>query len=428
MPDPSSLTSLKPKFRRDVLWNMGSLGVLGLTGIVINAVVIAWRGSETLGVFNQVFAAYIILSQMSVGGVHASVLRHVALHQTDRRRCAQITTAGLLLVTVLSLLVSALALASRDALGRLLDSPDVATGLAYAVPGLVFFSLNKVLRSALNGLRAMRAVAVFEAGRYGLLLASVLLILSLDWPSSRLPAALTLAEGVLFVAMIGYVATRQFRLQLGPEPMTRLVEHLSFGFRGGLAGILSAMNTRVDVLLLGGFCDDATVGLYSFAAILAEGLGQIPSVVRRNLDPILGACFARDERERIRAMAQQIRRVFYPIMGAIGVAVVLGYPLMATLLASDLSVPVSWAVFAILVAGIVASSGYRPFFGILLQAGRPGTHTLFIACMVASNIVLNLVFISLLSVHGAAAATALVFVLEAVCMVLLARRLLGVRL
>ena len=53
-----------------------------------------------------------------------------------------------------------------------------------------------------------------------------------------------------------------------------------------MSGILTEVNTRVDILVLGYFHGDTLVGVYSFAAILAEGFSQLPMVVRRSIDPL----------------------------------------------------------------------------------------------------------------------------------------------
>ena len=58
----------KDKFSRDVIWNIASLGVAGVFGVAINIVIGLVYGSAALGVFNQVFALYLLLSQFVLFG------------------------------------------------------------------------------------------------------------------------------------------------------------------------------------------------------------------------------------------------------------------------------------------------------------------------------------------------------------------------
>jgi O-antigen/teichoic acid export membrane protein len=418
----------RSQFNQDVLWNVASLGVLALGGVGINLVVTRFRGNEALGVFNQVYAIYIVLSQVGVGGLQFSVLKHVSHNQDDVPACADITIAALILVAVIAGLICAAMYLLADVVGALLDSTGVEQGLLVAIPGLFFFALNKVLINALNGLRHMKAYAAFRSLRFVLIPVSILVIIGLQLPASYLLLSLTASELLLFVGLIYYAHVRLFPLKVTSNLRRWFLEHISFGSRGMLSGILLELNTRVDVLMLGYFSTDAIVGVYSFAATLAEGFAQIPLAVRWNVDPILGRHFAGSETGEIGKMSHKIRRTLYPIMGVMGVAALLFYPTFLSLWVADGETATSWAVFATIMVGVLINSGYRPFSGIMLQGGRPGAYTLFIVGLVVGDAMLNLVFIPMLGIYGAAIVTGLTYILEAVLLVICARKLFGVHL
>ncbi len=414
------------KFRVDVLWNIASLGVLGVSGIVLNVLIAGTVGAEALGVFNQVFAVYIFLSQLSVGGVHLSVMKHVSHHPRDRDTCAAITVSALVLCTFLATLFALLTWLASDWLGHLFDSPGVAVGLVLVSPGLIFFALNKVLLNGINGASAMRAYAVFQALRFVLILLGVSTIIASDLPGTYLAASLSVAELVLFPCLVLFTHLRLWSLWPSWTRRHWLQAHFSFGARGLLSGALNEINTRVDILMLGYFTSDAAVGIYSVAAIMAEGFSQLSIVLRRNVDPILGECFASGNLRRIEAEARKLRRWFWPAMLTLGGLAALLYPVAMGLLAGgDFSS--SNHLFAILMLGVVLNASYRPFLGILLQSGHPGRHTLLVASLVLVNIVGNGLLIPWWGVTGAALATASVLVLEAVLIRLGARRFCGVR-
>ena len=69
---------ISKKFTSDLIWNFFSLGILACSGIIINIFIARYYGSSYLGVFNQVFAIYILLSQFAIGGVHFSTLKHIS--------------------------------------------------------------------------------------------------------------------------------------------------------------------------------------------------------------------------------------------------------------------------------------------------------------------------------------------------------------
>jgi O-antigen/teichoic acid export membrane protein len=418
----------RSQFNQDVLWNIGSLGILALGGVGINLVVTRFRGNEALGVFNQVYAIYIVLSQVGVGGLQFSVLKHVSHNQDDVPTCADITIAALILVAVIAGLICVGMYLLAEVAGVLLDSAGVEQGLLVAIPGLFFFALNKVLINALNGLRHMKAYAVFRSLRFILIPVSILVIIGFQLSIPYLLLSLTASEVLLFVSLIRYVHVRLFPLTASSNLRRWFLEHISFGSRGMLSGILLELNTRIDVLMLGYFSTDAIVGVYSFAATLAEGFAQIPLAIRWNVDPILGGLFAENGTGRIGEMSRKIRRVLYPIMGIMGVAAILSYPVFLNLWVVNGETATGWAVFATIMVGVLVNSGYRPFTGIILQGGRPGAYTLFIVGLVVGDAMLNLVFIPVLGVYGAAIVTGLTYVLEAVLLVICARKLFGVHL
>ena len=196
---------LANKFSRDVIWNFASLAVLAMGGFAVNLVIARFAGEDVLGSFNQVFAAYIVLSQFGVGGLQYSTLKNISYNQDDLPKCAEITTSALLLVVFLGGLISLVGYLLSDQVGAILQSPAVAVGMRLAMPGLLFFSLNKVLMMTLNGVRHMRAYAVFQALRYILIPGGITVMILAGFPGSQLPLVLTLTEIALFVCLVPYI-------------------------------------------------------------------------------------------------------------------------------------------------------------------------------------------------------------------------------
>jgi len=192
-----------------------------------------------------------------------------------------------------------------------------------------------------------------------------------------------------------------------------------------MTGIITEAAIRVDILMIGYFLDDRWVGLYSLASTLSEGFAQLPTVVRQNLDPVVGRMFTENLRQDIPPLARQVRRTFFPIMVLVGVLLLAGFPFCIPFSKSPGDLWLSWQALIILVFGVVVASGYRPFWSLPLLGGRPEVSSLITTCAFGVNILLNALFIPLLGIHGAALATAAAYVLETVSVPLLARRLFG---
>lgn len=425
----SEPTKRDGKLQTDIAWNVGSLAILGLAGIGLNTIVICFYDAAVLGTFNQVFALYFVFSQFAVGGIHLSVLKHAAEHPDDPVRVREIVCSSLVPTTVLAGMFTAVFVLARKPLAEMLQSPEVAMGVLVAAPGLFLFSLNKVLMAVLNAERRMKHFAFFQAFRPISFIASAVVLAGTGQAGALLPFMFTVAEGLVLVGLVIALFPR-LRGFVGVVSKRWVIEHMRFGGKAYLSGVLAGLNTRLDVLMLGWFMSDKVVGIYSFAAIIAEGFFQLTVIVRNNFNPILVRLLADTKQADLITFVKRGRNKTWLWMGAIGAASVALYPLAAKLVIlfgaqSDLAG--SWSVFAIIAAGVVLSAGYLPFMNLLVVAGRPASHTVLIFAGVVFNVAANCFLIPVWGANGAAVALGAAYVFSVLLLRVMTRRLLGVR-
>ena len=159
-------TNLNSKFNIDILWNLLSFGGILVMGVLMNTIIIHYHNTETLGVFNQIYAGYILLSQLAVGGVHLSIQKYIPEFIEKKKQINIILTTSLLLSTLTSVVVMGIAFLLKELPGQILNSEGVKEGFWYIIPGLLFFSYNKVLISFHNGARRMKLYAFFQLLRF----------------------------------------------------------------------------------------------------------------------------------------------------------------------------------------------------------------------------------------------------------------------
>lgn len=414
------------KFRSDVVWNFGSLAVLGVSGIALNAIIGEHWDAAVLGVFNQVLAAYTLFSQAAVGGINLSALRAIAEKPGDRERLTVVTWSSLAPTVLLSALVTAVFWFARGALAGMLESPAVAVGIAWAAPGLFLFAINKVLMSIVNGVQRMRAFAIFTSVRYAGILVALLVAMRIDMPGERLAYVFSASEGFLFLVLaIDVGRLVEWRVPAGFRAWMR--EHVVYGAKSALSGVLLELNAKVDIWMIGMFLSDTAVGIYTFAAMVAEGVYQLLVVLQNNYNPILARLLSVRDVAGVHALVQRGRKWTYIGMLAVGAVAVALYPVALALLTNKPEFAQSWMPFAILMAGIVAASGYIPFGQILLMGKQPGWHTLLMALTVLVNAIGNLILIPHFQLNGSAAATASSMVASVVFLKVLSRARLDVR-
>lgn len=412
--------AMRNKFSKDLAFNFAAFVIMGLAGIGMNVVIARYYDAPTLGVFNQLFAAHIVLSQFAVLGVHFSVLRYLPEHADDPRTCGAIVGSALIASALPALAVTFLAWAAMDATGRVFDSAGVRHGMPWIVGTIWLFSCNKVLMNALNGVREMRAFALAQGGRFAMMFGLLVWLAAVDAPGERLVAVIFGAE-LLLLAYLAYRCARRFPVNLDGL-RTWLGRHLTFGARGFLSGSMSELNSRVDVVILGILTSDTAVGIYAFAATVAEGLSQLPIVLRNNLNPLLTQAFVRADLPGLSALAARARRGTYLVMAILLAASAIVFPLFVELAVGAGAFEEAVLIFLILCAGLWIGCGYMPLDMFLVQCGLPGWQSGFKAAVLVTNIALNLVLVPSFGAYGAAFAMAATWALSALYLRQLGRK------
>jgi O-antigen/teichoic acid export membrane protein len=411
------------KLSQDIMWTVGSFAVLAASGIFINIVVAFFRGAEALGIFNQAYSIYIVVSQIAAFGVHYSVLRNAAYYEDDRDELGRILFSGLIPAILLGFAFAGATFLAEPAFANLLSEPT-GEAIAFAALGLALFPATKVVISFLNGLREMKAFATFQAFRYIIVAVVVTAVAASDLPFVYSTLCFVIAELATIVGAVAYILARRLT---GKWQATRswLVTHFTFGGKSLMAGMLGEVNTRVDVLCLGLFLDDAAVGIYSFAAMLIDGLYHLLAMVRVNFNPVLVGAVRDKAWPQAQMLLRQARRYAPLGMGVLSTGVCVFYWIVTAYLVPERGLQAGLPSLLILLGSLTLVSAYIPFDNMLLVGGYPGFQTLQQFVSVAANALINIALIPLLGIEGAAIGTAFSYIASVLVLTFLVDRFFG---
>lgn len=377
---------------------------MGVSGIILNFEIAVYYGAAILGVFNQVFAIYIVLSQVCTLGVHFSAGKYIAQHLEDKQKTLSILISAVVIVALFALFVCGVLYALRGVLAQVFDSAAVGLGIVWIIPGLWCFAVNKTLLAGLNGLRHMRAYACLQSLRYiGVVLALVVFYFGRH-NAHHLPVILSASEIVVFLVNVIYFVQYYWR-----TPCVALhqwfMRHYDFIRKGSLSGLFYEINIRVDIIMLGILTADHIVGIYSLAAIAIEGVIQLMVVVRANVNPKLTALYHDKKIDEMKQIIKSGVFTFYLSMLVLSAILIGGFYLIIQWIFPYSDFLQSWMIFVWLIIGLWFSAGYYPFNMILIQTGFVGHNTIYIFLIVMLNVVLNWILIPKFSLYGAAVAT-----------------------
>ncbi len=384
------------KYYSDTAWNFGAFGVQAVSGAALNLLLMRFAGPGTLGVFNQLYAVFVITGQLAAFGLQDSCQKHVAEYDDDNREKSRIIVTGLICAALTGLLGSLVLAVAGKFLGR---------GVLYLAPGVLFFVLNKAALAILNGERRMRIYAMGQSLRALFVVAGCLLVGLTDWPKPLMGAAFTVSEALLFLVLL---PTFLPHFEKAPVLAPWIRRHLAFGLRALPHGFLTETMIRIDVLVLSLFMSEAQVGIYSFVAFFLEGILQIPLTVRTVTNPLWTKIVKRrDRREFFQTARHAIATSGFSTLAAIAVLLAL-FPTLITYFPKTDAVA-SWELLKILMAGLAVYAFFLPLDHLLLQGGKPGWQSVAMVVTTGLNVALNFILIPRHGLSGAAMATAIAF-------------------
>lgn len=403
-------------------WTAVSLVILAVSGIAINLIIAGVRSAGDLGVFNQAYAVYIVASQLAVLGVHNSVMRNAAHYSNDVAASRQLAGSALLLSLLVGFAAGLLLWFLAPLFGQWFDSPDTGRAVRNVAYGLALFPLSKVLLGLLNGLQMMRAFAVLQSLRYLTVMAWVAVVSFSGASIDKVLYCFVAAEALTSLGALVYLASKGI-LQSLVVTRSWLREHVSFGTRSLLSNTFVELNSRIDILLIGFFLSDRDAGIYSFAAILIDGLYQVWHLIRVNFNPVLVNATRDGDWDTCRLLMSKSRRYLYPLSVALALAALFAYWVAIHFLMPGKGLEEGMLPLVLLLAGLSAVAPFIPFDQLPLLGGNPGLQTLQQLSVVVINALLNLLFIPWLGIEGAALGTALSYIAGTVVLVWMVRRL-----
>lgn len=395
------------KYFSDTAWNFGAFGVQALAGALLNLVLMKYAGPGALGIFNQLYAVFVVAGQLAVLGLNDSCQKHVAQFDSNKIEKSPLIAAALNCAffaglggsIVLLLLSFGIAKTSMDSL---------SLGVRYLAPGVLFFVLNKVLLAILNGEQRMRFYALGQSTRAILVVAGCLAVGLSDLPKSLMGAAFTLSEFFLFLIIVPPLRSHHARTRKSAHVWRWMRQHFHFGLRALPHGFLTEAMIRIDILMLSFFVNETQIGIYSFVAFFVEGVLQVPLVVRTVTNPIwTGVLLRRKAQEFFKVALRSILTSGLSTLAVIAIVFAL-FPTLISYFPKTEPI-ISLRLLGILMTGLGIYSFFLPLDNMLLQGGHPALQSLYMIIAAGINVILNWYLIPTLQLEGAAIATAISF-------------------
>jgi O-antigen/teichoic acid export membrane protein len=399
---------------------IASFLVLGLSGVGIHILIGRLYDVQVLGQFNSALAFYLVFAQVASLGNYMAVMHFfsVPLDSLDPQEAWLIlcTVAGISILGSVGIIVLSFVLYGifPSIFGT---NTDTARMILASTLGIPFFCINKNILAFLNAQNHINSYFSLQGLRYLLLLAVLLGMAMAGFSPVWLCHVFWICEGVLLLiaASIAFRLTRAYfsivwatRVIAFSRNESKIISHSLKGLPGDMVQELAV---RVDIFMLMYLVEPFQVGIYSVAAMVAEGLNQVTGLVRDQLSPEIGRLYFEQKKQ---VLGQLVRKTIvsgYLLLFVPGLLAVVLFPDIVEWLFANPDLQLAGLPFGILMAGLYLSSPYHFLFYAPNQMGRPIVLTWIVTLSTLFNLLLNLLLIPFMGIEGAATATVLSWIL-----------------
>lgn len=399
-------------------------------GIAFTSQIIQARlmGEFEYGIFVFVWVLVVLFGNLSCLGFHTAVIRFLphyrAANAHDEIRGLTMT-ARVFAMSCASLL-ALIGLAGLHVFGAVIDH-------YYMVPlFLAFFALPMIaLGDVLDGTARANSWPVTAMSPTYIIRPTLILVFMLAAVSlGAEPTATTAMQAALaatYVTTIGQFLTIDHRMVQRFDKGARKIDFLAW-FRVALPIFLiegfGFLLTNSDVVVVGLYLPPDQVGIY-FAAAKTMALVQfVYFAVKAGATPQFSAMMAAGDKVSLASFAGTAARwSFWPSLAVGGLVLILGNFLLSLFGAAFTA---GYHLMVILFIGNMAKALVGPAEMLLTMAGRQKLCVLLYVAALATNIGLNVTLIPIYGLAGAATATAVATMVEAILLHITVRRALGI--
>ena len=393
---------------KSVVYNSSITVIRQVLGIIIGmfaAMIIA----RTLGVDGQGKYALIILLPNILYtlfdlGLPAATVYYIG---KDEFSLKNIFKTNILLALLLSMITIFLGVIFIYLFHQKFYSDITFKSLFLILSVLPFMFFNKNLLVIFQGKEQFEKFnIVVIINQLGLLIFSVLFLVILELALTGAILAFILTQ-FFMLAVSMYYLHNEFKLNIfkGNFSFNYCKDSLVYGLKGHLSNVMAFLNYRVDLFIIAYFLNDYSVGLYSIAVTIVERLWVVSQSVSSVLFARVSNISSLKEKANFTSVVAR-NVLFLSTLGGI-LFYFLGEIIIKILFGNEFIDSIE--PFVLLIPGVILLSTSRIISNYFSGMGKPEINTYVAFFTTFLNISLNIYFVPLKGISGAAIATSITY-------------------
>lgn len=393
------------KDTKNTLINLLSFGLSSIFGLYLYFVLIRDGSEKILGEFNIQYIFIILLSQLSTFGYHYSILRESSKQGSTMKEGFNNLFSGLTLIFLNSFVIGILIFVLQKRIISFLDFDPINIILP-----MMLYSLNKGFYWYLNGREKFVKMSILNPLRFILLLITYSILKSSGLEEDSLYLCFLYSEiAVLFVTF--FLTIGEVKINFKFANYSKMLKvHLNYGKKSFLVSFLSDLNFKIDIIVIGILLGNESVGFYTFTSAIGEGFVGLIGVIRSISTPQFERIIS--NKHNFLKFKKRIIKISYSLFIPIGIFILSFSKFFGDKFEFLGEIRnLSFLSLIIVISGFAIMSYFFAYEHILLQLNYPSKHTKALLILFVTNLILNIVFINIYGINGAAAATILSYLI-----------------
>ena len=391
---------------RDVQWSFLSLATSSLAHLLLRMTLGKELGPSGLGTYTLVFTIYMFGMQFAAFGFGAALTNYIAEHKKNTSKTKEYISSGFIGSIISGTTIGILLYSFSDFIStRFFHIPEMVILLKITAFCFPFIAIQKATTGTLNGFRKMNYFAMINILQNTFVfLISVFFVLFLKMGVTG--AVIGFVVPTIVIGVLSLLFIRKSLFLPSKTVLIRVLREITwFGFYVVLANSIGLINTQIASLLVGRFMSETDVGYYATAVIIMQGLTLLPSAVQSVTTPTMATYYGNREYSKIKELIKSTMLKVFAIEFMFLIFLTLFGKYIIMILFSEEFVP-AYVPMLILSIGYLLYAPWMSVGAIFACIGKVNLSFKLNGLCAILNTALNLLFIPIFGLIGAASATA----------------------
>tara|TARA_B100000795_G_C22798835_1_gene440738 strand:- start:2087 stop:3427 length:1341 start_codon:yes stop_codon:yes gene_type:complete len=383
-----------------------------LAGMVLSIIVSIFigrtLGAEGLGVINLANRILAVLLVVCMFGMRQVLIKEIAIgrNRGDLKRIGDSLKTAYLLNVVISIVVSlSLIILSPWLANSFFKVPELEWVLVLSFIVFPFQILSRIFSSGLTGYRKIwQASLVDQTLSVFIVFLTLFIYYVLNVEITILNVVIAYIIGRLITTVVlGIYWHTIFSSNLKKEWKTKELTKTAFPIF--LVSVTSTIYKNIDIIMIGWLCSAKEVGIYAVASRIAILSGFLLNVANSNVSPKFAILYDEDKKPELQKLVQFVTVVLFLVsLVILAISICFGNFILSTW---GLEFKSGYSVLVILAIGQFFNVATGTVGTLLTMTGFEKKLLAVNTSFMVLNIILNIVFITIWGIEGAAFAYAI---------------------